>query len=137
MDLRSAVARITVMRFLAAVVALAAVLVPAAFAKGQLRVHLADTTPRVGQRVAVTVRTDYVVPPADWLRLVVVPPAKSWYAYAGRDGIRMTRSSPKTWRAVVRFGRPGLWRVVIPNGTHVGYMVPPPAAWMPWVHVHR
>jgi hypothetical protein len=32
--------------------------------------------------------------------------------------------------------RPGRWRLVVPNGTHVGFMVPPPAAWMPWVKVH-
>ena len=32
---------------------------------------------------------------------------------------------------------PGRWRLIVPNETHLGFMVPPPTAWMPWVQVHR
>ena len=125
------------MRVAAAVVVTALVVVPVALAKGRLVVHVGDTTPKVGERFAVTATTDYVVPANDWLRLVIVPPGESWYAYAARDGIHMTRVDAHTWRAAVRLNRPGRWRLVIPNGTHVGYMVPPPDEWMPWVQVHR
>jgi hypothetical protein len=137
MDLVGDIRRTGRMRLAALVLCVAAVAVPAAFAKGRLVVHVSDSTPRAGQPVTVTVHTDYVVPPADWLRLVVVPPGASWYAYAARDGIHMSRTSPTTWRAVVRLGRLGRWRLVIPNGTHVGYVAPPPDEWMPWVQVHR
>jgi hypothetical protein len=135
MDLRADAVRTPTVKLLAIALAAAAVAVPTALAKGRLVVHVGDATPRVGQSFVVTVRTDYVVPPNDWLRLVLVPPGKSWYAYAARDGIHMTRTSATSWRAVVRLNRPGRWRLVIPNGTHVGYLVPPPAEWMPWVQV--
>jgi hypothetical protein len=131
----------------------AAVAAPAALAKGRITVHLTDSTPRVGQAFSVRVRTDYVVPPNDWLRLIAVAPGKSWYDVVGtvtgdsskahavipHDGfeIKLVRTSARTWRAVVRLPRPGRWRLVVPNGTHFGFMVPPPAAWMPWVQVHR
>ena len=52
-------------------------------------------------------------------------------------GIRLKRIAPKSWRAAVRLPRPGRWRLVVPNGTHDGFMLPPPATWMPWVEVHR
>jgi hypothetical protein len=98
------------------------------------------------------VRTDYVVPPDDWLRLIAVAPGKRWFdvvgtvtgdssralAHVPRDGfaVKLERRGPEHWRAVVRLPRPGRWRLVVPNGTHVGFMVPPPRAWMPWVRVH-
>jgi hypothetical protein len=128
------------------------IVAPAAFAKGNITVSLGDRTPRVGQAFTVDVRTDFVVPPADWLRLIAVAPNKTWFDVVGRvtgdssrarariprDGFEITlrRASPKHWRAVVRLPRPGLWRLVVPNGTHVGFMLPPPASWMPWVQVH-
>jgi hypothetical protein len=93
------------------------------------------------------------VPPNDWLRLIAVAPNKNWYDVVGavtgdssiaqanipHDGfeIKLVRIAPRNWRAVVRLQRPGRWRLVVPNGTHVGFMVPPPTAWMPWVQVHR
>jgi len=145
--------RSTVVRALALALAVAAVAVPAASAKGTIAVRVADRTPGVGQRFAVDVRTGYVVPADDWLRLVAVAPGKGWYDVVGtvtgdssrahaqipRDGfeIALTRVAPKHWHADVRLPRAGRWRLVVPNGTHAGFMVPPPAAWMPWVDVHR
>jgi|ERR671922_776962 hypothetical protein len=135
------------MRLLLAAVCVAAVAAPAALAKGRLTVAVADPTPAVGQAFSVDVRTGWVVPPNDWLRLIAVAPAKGWYDVVGkvyggaaqaRDGfeVTLTRVAPKRWHAVVRLPRTGRWRLVVPNGTHVGFMVPPPAAWMPWVDVH-
>jgi hypothetical protein len=131
----------------------AMVVVPAASAKGRIVVDVSDRTPRVGQSFAVDVRTGFVVPANDWLRLIAVAPGKGWYDVVGtvtgdsslahakipHDGfeLKLVRIAPKRWRATVRLPRPGRWRLVVPNGTHVGFMVPPPAAWMPWVDVHR
>jgi hypothetical protein len=131
----------------------AAIATPAALAKGRISVALGDSTPRVGQPFTVYVHTDYVVPADDWLRLIAVAPNKDWYDVVGtvtgdsslahakipHDGfeIKLVRSGTKNWRAIVRLPRPGRWRLVIPNGTHLGFMVPPPASWMPWVQVHR
>jgi hypothetical protein len=141
----------TGMRILAVALCIAAVAAPAAFAKGQIAVALGDSTPRVGQPFTVYVRTGFVVPANDWLRLIAVAPGKDWFDVVGRvtgdsssaradlphDGfeLKLRRTSPTTWRAVVRLPRPGRWRLVIPNGTHLGFMVPPPTAWMPWVQV--
>jgi hypothetical protein len=140
-------------RLVALGLCVAAIAAPAAYAKGRISVTLGDSTPRVGQAFTIYVRTDYVVPPNDWLRLIAVAPQKNWYDVVGavtgdssiaqanipHDGfeIKLVRVGSRNWRAVVRLPRPGRWRLVVPNGTHVGFMVPPPAAWMPWVQVHR
>jgi len=139
--------------FLALAVCVAAIAAPAALAKGRISVALGDSTPSVGQPFSVYVRTGWVVPPNDWLRLIAVAPGKDWYDVVGtvtgdssiananipHDGfeIKLVRVAPRTWRAVVRLPRPGRWRLVLPNGTHVGFMIPPPTAWMPRVRVHR
>ncbi len=131
----------------------AAIAAPSALAKGRIAVALGDSTPAVGQPFMVYVHTGYVVPANDWLRLIAVAPNKDWYDVVGTvtgdsslahanipdDGFAITlvRTGSKNWRAVVRLPRPGRWRLVVPNGTHLGFMVPPPAAWMPWVTVHR
>lgn len=131
----------------------AAIAAPAAFAKGQINVRISDTTPRVGQTFTVELHTGWVVPKGDWLRLIAVAPGQGWYDVVGtvtgdsslthaqipRDGfeIKLRRVAPKKWRALVRLPRAGRWRLVVPNGTHLGFMIPPPAAWMPWVVVHR
>ena len=136
-----------------ALLALAAlVLAPAAAAKGRLTVRVSDTTPAAGQQLPVDVRTGWVVAADDWLRLIAVAPGRTWVdvvpavfgsssarASLPHDGfeITMKRIAPKHWRALVRLPRTGRWRLVVPNGTHVGYMLPPPAYWMPWVTVHR
>jgi hypothetical protein len=141
------------MRYLAIVLCVAAIAAPAAFAKGRISITLGDSTPRVGQQFTVRVRTGWVVPANDWLRLIAVAPGKDWYQVVGTvtgdssrthanlpyDGfeIKLVRVGPRDWRALVRLPRPGRWRLVIPNGTHLGFMVPPPTAWMPWVQVHR
>jgi hypothetical protein len=141
------------MRFLLVVICVAAVAAPVALAKGRLSVTVRDSTPRVEQRFTVYVRTGWVVPSNDWLRLIAVAPQKDWYQVVGtvtgdssrthanlpHDGfeIKLVRVGPKTWRAIVRLPRPGRWRLVVPNGTHLGFMTPPPTAWMPWVQVHR
>jgi hypothetical protein len=141
------------MRFLVIALCVAAVAAPAALAKGRIAVGLGDSTPRVGQPFTVDVRTGWVVPRDDWLRLIAVAPQKDWYDVVGtvtgdsslthanvpHDGfeIKLLRVGPRNWRAVVRLPRPGRWRLVVPNGTHLGFMIPPPASWMPWVQVHR
>jgi hypothetical protein len=135
-----------------AVLVAALVSVPGAFAKGRITVTVSDRTPRVGQAFTVDVRTGFVVPENDWLRLIAVAPGMDWYQVVGtvtgdssqtqatipRDGfeIRLTRVAAERWRALVHLPRPGRWRIVLPNGTHAGFMVSPPAAWMPWVTVH-
>jgi hypothetical protein len=137
MDLAGDIRRSARMRLAALVLCIAALAAPAAFAKGRLVVRVGDSTPGVGQPFTVYVHTGFVVPQDDWLRLIPVPPGAILGNQLARDGIRMTRTSRTTWRAVVRLDRAGRWRLVVPNGTHVGYMAPPPAEWMPWVRVHR
>jgi hypothetical protein len=140
------------MKVVAFVLCFAAFAAPSALAKGRISIDVGDSTPRVGQAFPVLVRTDYVVPANDWLRLIAVAPGRGWYDVVGtvtgdsslahatipRDGfeIKLVRVGARNWRAVVRLPRPGRWRLAVPNGTHLGFMVPPPAAWMPWVNVH-
>jgi hypothetical protein len=141
------------MRLLVVALCIAAIAAPAAFAKGTITIAISDSTPRVGQSFTVTLHTGWVVPPTDWLRLITVAPGKDWFDVVGRvtgdsskarahiphDGfeVKLVRIDKHTWRAHVRLPRPGLWRIVVPNGTHVGFMLPPPASWMPWVRAHR
>ena len=136
-------------RALLAAVVLVAVVAPAASAKGRITVKISDKTPRVGESFSVELRTGWLVPENDWLRLIAVAPGKDWYQVVGtvtgdssrtharvpHDGfeIKVNRIAPRTWRASVRLPRAGRWRLVIPNGTHLGFMVPPPSEWMPWV----
>jgi hypothetical protein len=145
--------RTRTVKALALALTVAAIAAPAASAKGRLTIRVSDTTPRVGQPFTVRVHADWRVPPNDWLRLIAVAPGKGWFDVVGRvtgdssraraniphDGfeIKMHRLGPSDWRVVVRLPRPGRWRLVVPNGTHVGFMLPPPDAWMPWVSVHR
>jgi hypothetical protein len=139
------------MKLVVLVLCLGAFAAPSAFAKGRISVVVGDSTPRAGHAFPVVVRTDYVVPANDWLRLIAVAPGRGWYDVVGtvtgdsslahasipRDGfeLELVRVAARAWRAVVRLPRPGRWRLVVPNGTHVGFMLPPPAAWMPWVQV--
>jgi hypothetical protein len=140
-------------KLVALAVSIAAFSAPAAHAKGLISVRLGDSTPRVGQAFTVYVRTGYVVPADDWIRLIAVAPRKDWYDVVGtvtgdsviahantpQDGfeIKLVRVGPRNWRAAVRLPRPGRWRLVVPNGTHTGFMLPPPTSWMPWVRVHQ
>jgi hypothetical protein len=140
-------------RTLALAVCVAAIAAPAAAAKGEVTITIDDPTPRAGHPFTVDVRTSWRVPANDWLRLIAVAPGKDWYQVVGtvtgdssrtlanlpHDGfaIRMTRVGAYRWRAVVRLPRPGRWRIVLPNGTHLGFLVPVPRAWMPFVQVRR
>jgi hypothetical protein len=139
------------MRALGAALAVALVVAPAAAAKGRLTVALSESNPHAGRPFTVTVRTGWVVPPNDWLRLIAVAPGRSWSDVVGtvtgassraharipRDGfpVHLRRVAPRTWRAVVRLPTRGRWRLVVPNGTHYGFMLHPPETWMPWVAV--
>jgi hypothetical protein len=143
--------RIHGVRIFVLVVLVAAVAIPAASAKGTLTVRIASPHPRAGRPFTVDVRTGWTVPANDWLRLIAVAPGKDWYDVVGRVtgdsslarariprdgfGIKLLREGPRNWRARVTLPRPGRWRLVVPNGTHEGFMVPPPAAWMPFVRV--
>lgn len=138
------------MRVVVLALCVAAIAAPAASAKGQISVRPGNARPHVGQAFTVYVRTGYVVPSDDWLRLIAVAPNKDWFAVASkvvgephatasvpRDGfgVKLVRTGKYTWRAVVQLPRAGRWRLVVPNGTHAGIMMPPPSAWMPWVRV--
>src|SRR6267142_794443 len=98
------------MRYFAVVLCVAVIAAPAAFAKGRLSITLSDSTPRAGQQFTVRVRTGWVVPANDWLRLIAVAPGKDWYQVVGtvtdsslahtrnpRDGFEITlrRIAPK------------------------------------------
>jgi len=141
------------MKLLVLACCLAAIAASSASANGRIDVKVGDRTPGVGQPFSVELHTRYVVPADDWLRLIAVAPGRGWFDVVGtvtgdassaratipRDGFEVTlrRLGPTKWRGVVRLPRAGRWRLVVPNGTHVGFIVPPPAAWMPWVDVHR
>lgn len=151
MDLGLALVRSSRVRIVVLLAVVALVAVPAAQAKGRLSIAIGDRTPRVDEPFTVTVRTEWVVPTGDWLRLIAVAPGVGWYDVVGvvtgasriakadipHDGfgIRLVRVAPKTWRATVRLPRAGRWRLVVPNGSQYGFMIPPPTAWMPWVQV--
>jgi hypothetical protein len=151
MDLNRHTGRSLGVKALLLVLCLAAIAVPAASAKGQLTITIPDRTPVARQAFDVYVHTGWTVPKNDWLRLIAVAPGKGWFNVVGRvtgdssraranlphDGFEMklARTGSRSWRAVVRLPRAGRWRLVVPNGTHLGFMVPPPAAWMPWVDV--
>jgi hypothetical protein len=124
-------------------IALAALFVCApALAKFSISIAASDTTPAVGQRVTVTVRSGQAL---DYdLRLIAVAPGQPLFrvvatitgdtsrpvpnvASRGFE-IALTRAAPNRWRGVARFRRPGRWRVVVPNGAPVGVIIPNGAA---------
>jgi hypothetical protein len=96
-------------------------------AKFQISVAATDTTPAVGQRVTMIVRSerklDYnlrliaVAPGKNIFRVVppslVTPAAKTQHR---RNGFEVPlRMAPNRWRGTVRFRSAGRWRVVVPN----------------------
>jgi hypothetical protein len=137
------------MKVLAVLVVAACIAAPAAFAKFRLTMALGNSTPRAGQPFTVVVHTERAIPANDYIKLIAVAPGKGWYDVVGRvtgdsviaradiphDGfqIALRRSGPRTWRALARLPRPGRWRLVVPNGTSRGFMIPPPL--MRWVRV--
>lgn len=126
---------------LAALVACLA-LAPAAGAKFGLTLTLGKGSPRVGQPLTVSLRTDIELPSDHTLRLVAVAPgrirsevlgtvtasASAPAAVLPRDGfeVRLTRVRADRWRGLVRFPRKGRWQLVVPNWGPEGYAIPPP-----------
>jgi hypothetical protein len=130
------------MKALGAVGLVALVLCGSALAKFSISIAANDTTPAVGQRVTVVVRSGRAL---DYdLRLVAVAPGQPVFRVVAtitgdtshpipniaRHGfeIRLARIAPNRWRGVVRFPRPGRWRVIVPNGAPVGVIIPNGAA---------
>ena len=127
-------------RVLVGVAVLALCLAPVASAKFKMWLTVGDSTPRIGQSVTVVLRAERNL---DYdLKLIAVAPGKSWYDVVGRVtgdssrarasiprdgfGIPVTRVAPNRWRAFVKFPRAGRWRLIIPSGAPVGFMIPPP-----------
>ena len=127
-------------RVLVGVAVLALCVTPIASAKFKMWLTVGDSTPRIGQSVTVVLRAERNL---DYdLKLIAVAPGKSWYDVVGRvtgdssrarasiprDGfaVPVTRVAPNRWRAFVKFPRAGRWRLIIPNGAPVGFMIPPP-----------
>jgi hypothetical protein len=123
--------------------ALAALVVCApALAKFRISIAASETSPAVGQRIAVVVRSERAL--AYNLRLVAVAPGKPVFGVVAtitgdtshpdptiaRDGfeIHLTRTASNRWRGTVRFRSPGKWRIVVPNGAPVGVIIPNGAA---------
>ena len=139
------------MKTFAVACVVACIVTPVALAKFRMTMALGDSTPRAGQPFTVVVHTGEAIPPLDYIKLIAVAPGKGWYDVVGRvtgdsslaraalphDGfqIKLVRVGPKDWRAVARLPRPGRWRLVVPNGTKDGFMIPPPL--MQWVNVSR
>ena len=116
----------------------ALILCAPALAKFQISVAASDTTPALGQRVTVVVRSDQQL---DYnLRLMAVAPGKDIFRVVAtitgdtsypdpniaRNGfeIPLVRIAPDRWRGTVRFRSTGRWRVVVPNGAPVGVVIP-------------
>jgi hypothetical protein len=126
------------MRALAATGIAALVLCAPALAKFQISVAASDTTPAVGQRVTVVVRSER---PLDYnLRLMAVAPGRDIFRVVAtitgdtsypdpniaRNGfeVRLVRIASDRWRGTVRFRSTGRWRLVVPNGAPVGVVMP-------------
>jgi hypothetical protein len=126
------------MKTLAAAVILALVLCASALAKFQISVAASDTTPAVGQRVTLIVRSERRL---DYnLRLIAVAPGRNIFRVVAtitgdtsrpdpniaRNGfeVPLVRVAPDRWRGTVRFRSTGRWRVVVPNGAPVGVVIP-------------
>jgi hypothetical protein len=127
-----------VMRALAAGAIAALVLSAPAAAKFRISVAASDTTPRLGQRVTVVVRSEQEL---DYnLRLIAVAPGRNIFRVVAtitgdtshpdpniaRNGfeVRLVRIAPDRWRGTVRFRTTGRWRLVVPNGAPVGVVIP-------------
>ncbi len=113
----------------AAIAALVVAAVPAD-AKFRMTLTLSDRTPTTGQLVRVTLRTDLSREEARaaTMRLLTVPPGTFVDRALDHEGpyrIRLTRTE-STWRASIRFQRPGRWQLVVPNWGAPGYAIPPP-----------
>ena len=109
-----------------------------ASAKFGIAIAASDSTPAVGQRVTVVVRSeqrlDYnlrlmaVAPGKDIFRVVATLTGDTSYPdpNVARNGfeVRLVRIAPDRWRGTVRFRSTGRWRLVVPNGAPVGVVMP-------------
>lgn len=121
---------------------IALVMCSPAAAKFRISIAASDSTPAVGQQVALVLRTEQ--PLEHNLRLVAVAPGQPVFRVVAtitgdtsrpdpnvaRHGfeIRLTRVASNRWRGTARFTRTGLWRVVVPNWGPVGVVIPNGAA---------
>jgi len=116
----------------------ALVLCAPALAKFRVSIAASDTTPAVGQRITVSVRSERALD-LD-LRLIAVAPGQPVFRVVAtitgdtsrpdpnirRHGfeIHLARVAPNRWRGIARFPRPGHWRVVVPNWGPQGVVMP-------------
>jgi hypothetical protein len=127
---------------LIALLAAAAAVCSAAFAKIDVTIHASTTHPHTGQRVTFLVDSGSDL---KWnLRLIAVAPGQEMLHVVGtftgdtsrpdphvhRDGfeIHLRRLSANRWSGTGRFRRPGRWHVYVPNEAAVGVMLPNGAA---------
>ena len=106
-------------------------------AKVPVTATASDTTPVVGERVTVVVRSERL--PYN-LRLLAIAPGRNIFRVAttltgdtqrpvpdlAAKGfeIPLVRTSAGTWRAIVRFPKSGRWRLIVPNFAPVGVVYP-------------
>jgi hypothetical protein len=126
------------MKALVAAGIVALILCASALAKFQISVAASDTTPAVGQRVTIIVRSERRL---DYNpRLIAVAPGKDIFRVVAtitgdtsrpdpniaRNGfeVRLVRVTPDRWRGMVRFRSTGRWRVVVPNWAPTGVVIP-------------
>jgi hypothetical protein len=126
------------MKAVAAAGIAALILCAPASAKFQISIAASDSTPAVGQRVTVVVRSEQRL---DYnLRLMAVAPGKNIFSVVApitgdtshpdpnvaRNGfeVRLVRVAADRWRGTVRFRSAGRWRLVVPNGAPVGVVMP-------------
>ena len=142
MDLRARLRRSTWVKTFAALCLGALLVCSPAFAKVRISIIAGDTTPAVGQRVTIVVRSERRLEYD--LRLIAVAPGKPVFRVVAtitgdtsypdpniaHDGfeIQLTRIAPNRWRGSVRFRHAGRWRVVVPNEAREGVMMPAGAA---------
>jgi hypothetical protein len=126
------------MRALCAIAVAALVLCGSALAKFQISLAASDSTPALGQRVTVVVRSEQALD-SD-LRVMAVAPGRNIFRVVAtltgdtsfpdpqiaRNGfeVRLVRVAPDRWRGSVRFPTRGRWRLVVPNWGPVGVVIP-------------
>jgi hypothetical protein len=132
-------------KLLGAVALVALAVCSPAPAKFTVSIAVSDTTPAVGQRVNLVVRSGQALDHD--LRLIAVAPGEPVFRVVAtitgdtsrpvrnvdRRGfeIRLDRMTGSRWRGTARFPRPGRWRLVVPNWAAVGVVVPNGAALLP------
>lgn len=122
--------------FVAGVAAIGLVVAPGAAAKFGMALFLGKSSPRVGEALTVSLRTDVELPADHELVLLAVAPGRmSSGAVATltggaspRDGfvVPLTRTRPDRWRGIVSFPHRVRWQLVVPNWGPEGYAIPPP-----------